>query len=147
MAVETISTVSPSTNQIICTRTGLSDADIALLLAKSTQAFFNYRSTPLPERQAIIGRALKLIAEKQNVLAEKLTEQMGRPVAYAAKEITTAVARGEYLLKICEDALEDTQGEPENGYTRYIRKSPIGPVLILFTWNVGILLAARVSNS
>ena len=119
------------------TRHGLSDSDVALLPALSTQAFNTFRLTSLEERQVIVKKALKAIIEKQDVLARELTEQMGRPIAYTAKEITTAVARGEYLLKISSDALKDTQGEPEKGFNRYIRKAPIGPVLILFAWNVG----------
>lgn len=137
MSTEVITTISPSTNKPILTRNGLSDSDVALLPALSTQAFNAFRLTSLEERQVIVKRALELISDKQNVLARELTEQMGRPIAYTAKEIATAVARGEYLLKISSDALEDTQGEPEKGFKRYIRKAPIGPVLILFAWNVG----------
>ena len=137
MSIEVITTISPSTNQSVLTRTGLSDSNIALLPAISTQAFNQFRLVPLEERQDIIKRALKLVSDQQDVLARELTEQMGRPIAYTAKEIATAVARGEYLLKISGDALKDTKGEQENGFKRYIRKAPIGPVLILFAWNVG----------
>ena len=137
MPVEVLTTISPSTNEPILTRDGLSDSDVALLPAISTQAFNDFRLLPFQERQAIVKRALKLISDKQDVLAKELTEQMGRPIAYTTKEITTAVARGEYLLKISKDALKDTEGEPEQGFKRYIRKTPIGPVLILFAWNVG----------
>ena len=137
MSTEIITTISPSTNKPILTRNGLSDSDVALLPALSAQAFNSFRLTTLEERQAIVKRGLKLINDRQHVLAKELTEQMGRPIAYTAKEITTAVARGEYLLKISNDALKDTQGEPEKGFKRYIRKTPIGPVLVLFAWNVG----------
>lgn len=137
MSTEVITTISPSTNKPILTRNGLSDSDAALLPVLSTQAFNAFRLTSLEERQAIVKRALKLISDKQNVLARELTEQMGRPIAYTAKEIATAVARGEYLLKISSNALKDTQGEPEKGFKRYIKKAPIGPVLVLFAWNVG----------
>lgn len=65
---------------------------------------------------------------------------MGRPIAYTAKEVTTAVMRGEYLLKISEDALKDTDGEAEKGFNRFIRKIPVGPVLILFAWNYPYLI-------
>lgn len=136
MSTEVITTISPVTNTPILTRNGLADSDIALLPATATQAFNQYRLTTLPQRKFTVGRALKLLNDRQDVLANELAEQMGRPIAYGAKEITTAVARGEYLLKICEDALKDTEGEPENGYKRYIRKLPMGPVLILFAWNV-----------
>ena len=137
MPTEVITTISPSTNQPILTREGLSDSEVALLPATSTQAFNDIRLLTFEERQAIVKRALKLISDKQDVLAKELTEQMGRPIAYTAKEITTAVTRGEYLLKISKDALKDTEGEQEQGFKRYIRKAPIGPVLILFAWNVG----------
>ncbi len=137
MSTEVITTISPSTNKPVLTRNGLSDSDVALLPALSTQAFNIFRLTSLEERRVIVKRALKLISGKQDVLARELTEQMGRPIAYTAKEITTAVARGEYMLKISNDALQDTPGELEKGFKRYIRKAPIGPVLILFAWNVG----------
>lgn len=147
MGGEAITTISPSTNQPVLTRNGLSDSDIALLPATSTQAFNSFRLTSLAERQSIVGKALRLIGQKQDVLARELTEQMGRPIAYAAVEIKTAVKRGEYLLKISEDALKDTEGEAEQGFKRYIRKPPIGPVLILFAWNVGTCgFAAKISD-
>ena len=137
MSTEVITTISPSTNQQVVTRNGLSDSDVALLPALATQAFNAFRLTSLEERQVTVKKALKLISDRQDILARELTEQMGRPIAYTAKEIATAVVRGEYLLKISSDALKDTQGEPETGFKRYIRKAPIGPVLVLFAWNVG----------
>lgn len=107
-----------------------------MLPATATQSFNEYRLTPLEQRKAIVAKALKLLTARQDVLAKELAEQMGRPIAYGTKEITTAVARAEYLLKIGDEALRDTAGEPETGFKRYIRKLPIGPVLILFAWNV-----------
>lgn len=137
MSLEVLTTVSPITNQPILTRSGLSDSDIALLPIYATQAFDDYRLTTLEQRQTIVKHALHLLNCRQDDLARELTEQMGRPIAYTSKEITTAVARGEYLLRISEDALRDTDGEPEKGFKRYIRKAPLGPVLIIFAWNVG----------
>ena len=140
MSTEIITTISPSTNKPILTRDGLSDSALALLPTLSTKAFNAFRFTTLQDRQVIVKKALKILLNKQNDLARELTEQMGRPIAYTAKEITTAVTRGEYILKISNDALEDTQGEAEKGFRRYIRKAPIGPVLVLFAWNVGVQL-------
>ena len=140
MSTELITTISPSTNKPILTRDGLSDSALALLPTLSTEAFNAFRLTTLQERQVIVKKALKILLSKQDGLAKELTEQMGRPIAYTAKEITTAVTRGEYILKISNDALKDTQGEAEKGFRRYIRKAPKGPVLVLFAWNVGVQL-------
>lgn len=136
MSVETLTTISPVTNKPILTRNGLSDADIAALPSTAFEAFKAYRNTELSERQNIVKKALKTIEKRKDDLAKELTEQMGRPIAYTAKEVTTAVARGEYLLKVSGEALSDTDGEAEKGFKRYIRKVPVGPTLVLFAWNV-----------
>ena len=136
MGSETFTTISPTTGQAILTRPSISDADIALLPAIATQAFNSYKHTPLPERQATVKKALQSISSRQDALAREITEQVGRPISYTGKEISTAVARGEYLLKISGECLADTAGEAEAGFKRFIRKEPIGPVLILFAWNV-----------
>ena len=133
---EVLVTISPSTNKPVLYRNALSAPDIALLPRRAESAFESYRQTTLTQRQAIVGKALDALNVKQSELARELTEQMGRPIAYTTKEITTAVARGRYLLKISGDALKDTGGEPEAGFKRFIRKLPVGPVLILFAWNV-----------
>src|SRR5579871_3405448 len=136
MSVEKIVTISPSTNKAILERNGLTEDDLITLPSTATEAFKSFRQTSLAYRQTIVKNALKGLEKKKDELAKELTEQMGRPIAYTAKEITTAVARAEYLLKISDDALKDTDGEPEKGFKRYIKKFPIGPVLILFAWNV-----------
>lgn len=40
------------------------------------------------------------------------------------------------MVKISEEALKDTEGEAEKGFKRFIRKVPVGPVLVIFAWNV-----------
>jgi hypothetical protein len=140
MSSEVITTISPITNKPVLTRNGISASDLELLPVVATEGFASWRRTTLKERQDIIKKALDILKTKQDFLAKELTEQMGRPIAYTAKEITTAVIRGEYLLKISHDALKDTDGEAEKGFKRFIRKVPVGPVLIIFAWNVSMFI-------
>ncbi|KAI9799810.1 MAG: hypothetical protein M1825_004370 [Sarcosagium campestre] len=140
MAVETITTISPSTNKPLLTRTGLSNDELQRLGVSATEAFSIHRLVPLTERQKIVGKALDLLEQRRDVLARELTEQMGRPIAYTGKEVTTAVARGKYLLKISGEALKSTDGDAEKGFKRYITKEPVGPVLIIFAWNYPYLI-------
>ena len=137
---EEITTISPSTNQPILTRHGLLPEEITSLLTNSTAAFERFRTTSLKERQNLVGKAIDLLEARQDALAAELTAQMGRPIAYATKELTTAVARARYLLRVSSEALADTPGEPEEGFTRFIRKVPVGPVLIVFAWNYPYLI-------
>lgn len=138
MSVEVLTTISPITNEGILTRSGVSAAELEQLPRAATEAFHSWRRTSLSDRQAIIKKALGLLAEKQDELAQELTNQMGRPISYTAKEIATAVKRAEYLVKISDEVLKDTDGEPEKGFKRFIRKVPVGPVLVIFAWNVSL---------
>lgn len=136
MAGGTLTTISPSTNQPILTRQEPNAGELQDLPKKAHAAYLKYRTTSLSTRQRTVKKALQLILDRKDELARELTEQMGRPISYTEKEITTAVARGEYMLKISSDALKDTPGQAEHGFQRCIRKTPLGVVLVLFAWNV-----------
>ena len=145
MSAETITTISPTTNKPVVERQGPTDAQLAELPKTAQKAFLKFRKTSLDERKKIVKKAIELVAEREDVLAKEITEQMGRPIAYTAKEVSTAVARGHYLLKICDKAYEDTPGEPEQGFKRYVKKVPLGPVLIIVPWNVCYSFASMPS--
>ncbi|KIW64460.1 hypothetical protein PV04_09392 [Phialophora macrospora] len=146
MVAEVITTISPTTNKPILTRHGLSPQEILQLGTTAQAAFKAFRKShaSLSSRQQIISKALKLLLEKQDVLARELTEQMGRPIAYTAKEITTAVKRAEYMNGIAPEVLErdaTIPGQTEEGFRRYLtRKDPVGAVLVIFAWNYPYLI-------
>ncbi|ROT41898.1 aldehyde dehydrogenase [Sodiomyces alkalinus F11] len=140
MSVEVLTTISPTTNEPILTRNGVSQAELDELPNVATEAFQTWRKTPLADRQGIVRKALRLLADKKDDLAEELAVQMGRPVAYGGAEVLTAIKRADYLLKVSDEALQDTDGEPEKGFKRFIRKVPVGPVLVIFAWNYPYLI-------
>ncbi|KAK4121642.1 ALDH-like protein [Parathielavia appendiculata] len=140
MSVEVITTISPTTNEPILSRNGISSQELEQFPDVAVQAFESWRKTTLQERKDIIKKALKVLDERKDDLAFELTVQMGRPIAYTPKEVTTAIKRAEHLLKISDDVLQDTPGEPEKGFKRFIRKVPVGPVLIIFAWNYPYLI-------
>lgn len=135
MSAEVITTISPTTNEPIITRNGVSTTELEHLPEAATEAFKTWSKTTLVDRQIIVKKAMKLLADRKDELAEEITVQMGRPIRYTGVEVATAVKRGEYLAKISEETLKDTPGEAEKGFKRFIRKVPVGPVLIIFPWN------------
>ena len=147
MSVEVINTISPTTNEPILSRNGASAADLDMLPKVAEEAFQTFRKTTLKERQEIVKKFLKILASHESELAEELTVQMGRPIAFGGVEVKTAIKRAEYLLKISDEVLKDTDGEPEKGFKRFIRKVPVGPVLILFAWNVSTMHRPIVPTS
>ena len=136
MANSTIRTVSPSTNKVVC-EVPETTVDEARSIARASQdAFAEYRLMPFQQRKEIVVRALKTIQERKMDLGKELTEQMGRPIAFSHKEIETMQKRADYLLETAEEALKSIPGKPEAGFQRWVKKVPIGPVLVVFAWNV-----------
>lgn len=133
-----INTISPTTGEVIASRHSATKDALNTLVQTATQTFETFRKTTLSERKEYVRKALEILDQRKDELAAGITTEMGRPIAYTPSEITTAVKRGHYLLKISDEALADTPGEPEEKFKRYIKKVPVGPVLILFPWNVSL---------
>lgn len=136
MAESTIRTISPSTNTVVCEVPATSLAEAKSIAAASEKAFLQWREVPLEKRRVIVERALAIIQERKMGLGRELSEQMGRPVAYSHKEIETMQKRADYLLDTAAGALADIPGREEAGFKRWIKKAPVGPVLVCFAWNV-----------
>ncbi|KAL1971274.1 hypothetical protein VTN77DRAFT_226 [Rasamsonia byssochlamydoides] len=141
---ETLTTISPITNAPVVTRQAISPEELALLPETAQAAFRSFsQSTTLEQRQQIVARALEILAKKKDVLARELTEQMGRPISYTPAEITTAIKRGDFLNRVSSSVLGEegvVHGEAEAGFKRYIKRQPVGVVLIIFAWNYPYLI-------
>lgn len=73
---------------------------------------------------------------------------MTRPIQYAPREIDTFVQRGLYLSSIASGVLtpveiseHDANAVP--GVRKYIKKEPLGIVLVLAAWNFPWLIAVN----
>ncbi|KAE8370028.1 Aldehyde/histidinol dehydrogenase [Aspergillus caelatus] len=144
MSLETITTISPSTNQPVITRTGVTSEDLQRIPEVAQEAFRSFsQSTTLKQRQEIVTRALDILEKKKDELARELTEQMGRPIAYTGVEVMTAIKRSRYLTKISDSVLGEegvVPGEEEKGFRRYIKRKPVGVAFIIFAWNYPYLI-------
>lgn len=142
MASDTITTISPATNRPVVTRKETSPADLQRIPEQAQEAFRSFsQSTTLKQRQDIVAKALGILEKKKDALAREITEQMGRPISYTPVEVATAIKRCHYLNRISEDILGEkgtVDGEPEAGFRRFIKRKPVGVVLVLFAWNVSL---------
>lgn len=131
-----IRTLSPSTEDVLFDHPGTSFEEASQIVRKSHEAFLSYKKLSIADRKAIIKNGLNLIDEKKQTLAAELTAQMGRPIAFAEKEIETMRKRADYLLGISDDSLTSIPGQREDEFRRFVKKEPLGVVLISSAWNV-----------
>lgn len=133
--------ISPVDGSLYVERHLASNPEILAALVGAEQAQQRWKRTPLAERVAIGRKAIAAFAAKESQLAEELCWMMGRPIRYAAGEIRGVVERASYMADIAASALADIQLPDKPGFTRFIRREPLGVALVIAPWNYPYLTA------
>ncbi|MCP2020562.1 UNVERIFIED_ORG: acyl-CoA reductase-like NAD-dependent aldehyde dehydrogenase [Pseudomonas reinekei] len=113
----------------------------ALTAAASAQAAWQRRS--LSERAALCSAAVDAMLSMQADIVPELAWQMGRPVRYGAGELRGFAERARYMIAIAPHALAAVEPEPVAGFRRYIKREPLGTVLVVAPWNYPYLTAVN----
>ncbi|HEX5841877.1 MAG TPA: aldehyde dehydrogenase family protein [Pseudomonas sp.] len=135
--------ISPIDGSVYVERHLASNPEILAALLSAEQAQQRWRQTALAERVAIARKAIAAFAAKESQLAEELCWMMGRPIRYAAGEIRGFVERASYMADIAESALADIQLPDKPGFTRFIRREPLGVAFVIAPWNYPYLTAVN----
>jgi acyl-CoA reductase-like NAD-dependent aldehyde dehydrogenase len=129
-------TVSPIDGSLYVERPLAADADIEAALANAARAQRQWKTVPVAERAAICLRMAAWCVERAPQLAQELTRQMGRPIAHSPMEIRRGFQeRVAHMAGIAQDALADIDAGPADGFRRFIRREPLGVVLVIAPWN------------
>ena len=137
-------TISPVDGSVYVESVLASAADIDATLDKAVRAQRAWKTVAVTERAAICRRAVERMVARADQLATELTWQMGRPIAHSPLEIRRGFAeRAAYMIDIAENALADIVLEPKEGFCRFIRREPLGVVLVLAPWNYPYLASVN----
>ncbi|MCG4454333.1 aldehyde dehydrogenase family protein [Pseudomonas sp. MMS21-TM103] len=135
--------ISPIDGSVYVERELAAGSEIQAALATAALAQKGWQQTPLVERVAIGRLAIAAFAAREEQLAEELCWMMGRPIRYAAGEIRGFVERASYMADIAASALADIQLPEQPGFTRFIRREPLGVALVIAPWNYPYLTAVN----
>ncbi len=135
--------VSPVDGRVVIERELATADHVDAVLTRGSTAFTEWRRTPLAERQSLVTSALDWFEERAEALGLELTQQMGRPVRYAAGELRGLVDRGRTMSRLATTALADQRLAEKAGFDRWIRREPLGTVLVLAPWNYPYLTAVN----
>ncbi|HKQ73853.1 MAG TPA: aldehyde dehydrogenase family protein [Blastocatellia bacterium] len=129
-------TITPIDGAIYVERKLASGEQIEGTLVSAVSAQQAWKRTPVAERVAVCKRMLEWLLERADQIGEELTWQIGRPLAYSPFEIRRGFQeRVNYMVEIAERELSDILIEPKENFRRFIRREPVGVVLVLAPWN------------
>lgn len=129
------STISPIDGSVVCERTYATAADLDGVLARSHAAQRGWRAVPLADRCDVLRKVVDAVIAAKDELGAELTAQMGRPIRYSAGELLGFRQRADYMIDVAPDALADIPAGEKPGFTRFVRREPLGVVLVLAPWN------------
>ena len=119
------------------------DAGIDQRLSAARAAREDWRATPLSDRIKLLRSLVTHFVAREAAIADEISWQMGRPRSQSAGEVAGFAQRASTMLDLAEPALADVIPPPLAGFTRFIRREPLGLVFCLAPWNYPYLCAVN----
>ena len=136
--------LSPIDGSLVAERSLASAAEAARAVETARHAQAGWRRVPLDQRMAICAAFADVMTADKARLGADLTLQMGRPIRYTPNEIGGGLAeRTRKMVELAPAALADMAASEKPGFTRFIRKDPLGVVFVIAPWNYPYLTAVN----
>jgi len=135
--------ISPVDGSVYVERRCASDAEIDAALSAAAVAQQQWKHSALGERAALCTRLVDAMLGMRDQIVPELAWQMGRPLRYGAGELRGFEERARHMIAIAADALAPIEPEAKAGFRRYIRREPLGTVLVIAPWNYPYLTAVN----
>jgi len=136
-------TISPVDGRVYVERPHATAAEIDAALHRAAAAQRSWRSVPIAARAEILRRFCDAFEARGDGIAEELAWQMGRPIRYAPSEVRGTLERARHMIAIAPDALADIDVGAKEGFTRFLRREPLGVVFTVAAWNYPYLIAVN----
>lgn len=140
---ESLKTISPVDGSVYVERAYTSLSGIEEMLDAAQTAHNEWRKRSVAERAALLGKCVDNFVSKKDMIVEELARQMGRPVKFGAGEVGGFEERSRHMISIAEEALKDIEVPEKSGFTRFIKREPVGVVFTIAPWNFPYMTAVN----
>ncbi|RUW35162.1 aldehyde dehydrogenase family protein, partial [Mesorhizobium sp. M1A.F.Ca.IN.020.06.1.1] len=139
----TVKLKSPIDGSIYAERPVATDQAINAAAERARAAQEKWAETPVAERGKYMLAMLEALVGISDEIVPEIAWQMGRPVRYGG-EFGGVKERTSYMVEIAEAALKPIMASnPKDGFRRYVKKVPLGVVLVIAPWNYPYLTAVN----
>ena len=135
--------VTPVDGSIYAERPLADATEVAAAIDRARVAQRAWRDVPVAERAKICRRFTDAMVAMTEAIVPELAWQMGRPIGAGAGELGGFAERAGHMIEIAADALADLAAGDRAGFTRFIRREPVGVVLVVAAWNYPYLIAVN----
>jgi acyl-CoA reductase-like NAD-dependent aldehyde dehydrogenase len=137
---QTLKCISPIDGSIFAERNVVSRADADAAVARARSAQSAWAARPLQERVDLVLAGVAAVGAMNDEIVVELAHMMGRPVRFGG-EFGGFTERAGYMAQIAEAALADITVGEDATFKRYIKRVPLGVVLVVAPWNYPYMTA------
>ncbi len=134
--------ISPVDGREVARRTTATPAEIDAALKAARKAQAEWRKVSVAERSKFALKFMDALLSLNQEVVPELALQMGRPVRYGG-EFRPVEERVRTMIALAEESLADIVPAPKDGFKRFIRRDPLGVVLVVAPWNYPFLTAVN----
>jgi acyl-CoA reductase-like NAD-dependent aldehyde dehydrogenase len=138
-----LKTITPVDGSVYLERAFASPQEIGAALAAASTAQKTWKHVPVAERAVLCARFVDVFVARRDQIASEISWQMGRPVSAAPGEVRGLEERARHMIAIADEQLTDVEPPPKAGFSRFIRREPLGVVLVIAPWNYPYLTAVN----
>lgn len=127
-------TRNPYTNDTLETFAEHTDNEVQNILNQAESAFQDWRKTPFRKRAQVLKKAAEILEENADKYARTISQEMGKPIGEARKEVEKCAWVCTYYANNAEEFLE-AKIIKTDAYQSFVSYEPIGCVLAVMPWN------------
>ncbi|MBP2236631.1 acyl-CoA reductase-like NAD-dependent aldehyde dehydrogenase [Sinorhizobium kostiense] len=136
-------TITPVDGSVLLVRERPTAREVDAALSRAANGFRAWRDWSLERRIELLERAVAAFVGDKEAIAEEITRQIGRPIAYSGGEVNGFEARARTMLRLAPEALSPHVPPAIDGFERDIQRAPLGIVAVLAPWNYPFLAAVN----
>lgn len=137
-------TINPKNGEAIAAYPTLTDAELAACIDQSASAQSSWSLLPLDKRIEAVTRLADVLEAEKPRLARLITDEMGKLIGDAEKEISKCADCCRYFAVNAEKILADVE-TPTEAMRSYIAVRPLGVILGIMPWNYPFWQTIRFS--
>ncbi len=136
-------TITPIDGSVYVERPLATRDEVTAAIAQARATQDAWRRRTVEERAAALTALVNAFVAKRDDIAKEITWQMGRPIRYSPSEVRGFEERARYMITVAPQALADIDVGPKPDFRRFIRRDPLGVVLVIAPWNYPYLTAVN----
>lgn len=133
---------NPMDGSLIGTIDEASAEQVDATISAGSDAFADWFARPPHRRADVLFEAARLIAEREDVLADLQTSENGKTLAESRGQVKSAAGITRYFAAVCE-TLEAEMPPPRGDYLALSTHEPCGVVAAMTPWNSPLTMAAQ----